>query len=640
MALLAAAFIWPLFQIEYFDNWMSIDGAFIADARFLKENLPHPGWQPLWYCGTRFDYIYPPAVRYGSALLSLATGMSVARAYHFYSAVFLVLGVAGVYALVRAAGRSRRSAWLAALAALVLSPALLIFPDMRSDSVLHMPQRLNVVVKWGEVPHMSALAVLCFALAAAWLGVGRARPAMLATAGVLASLTAANNFYGATALAILFPLLLWALWVERRDAAIWWRGAAVAALAFGLAAFWLTPSYLRVTLENLRFVAEPGNWWSRAVLSGALGGFAWLTWRAKQAWPVFIAGALLVFSLIVIGKPLFGFRVFGEPHRLVPELDLLLILAAVECLRRRWWPLRAAGATVLAASLVVAFPYLRRPWGVFVPDPNPERRIEYRLTEWLHHNLPGARVFATGSLRFWYSVWRDLAEVGGGSDQGMLNPMMSMAQWQITMGSQADRDLYWLQALGADAIVVHGKRSQEMYHHIARPGKFRGLPLLFDSGQDDFVYRVPRRFPGLARVVERSRAASLQTIGWHDNNRDQLRAYVDALEHGPDSPADTEWLSPREMRIRADLRDGESVAVLVSYDPAWRACSDGRRLEIRPDAVRFLRVDAPPGRHEIHLRFETPLENRIGRVLSLITFGVVVWLWIPAWRRNATGIRH
>ena len=78
--LIACWLIGPLFKLEFLDNWGSIESTFIADARLLREHLPHPAWQPLWYCGTRFDYIYPPALRYGTALLSLAAGISTARA--------------------------------------------------------------------------------------------------------------------------------------------------------------------------------------------------------------------------------------------------------------------------------------------------------------------------------------------------------------------------------------------------------------------------------------------------------------------------------------------------------------------------------------------------------------------------------
>src|SRR5690349_6856361 len=85
--LAAALLILPLFRIEYLNNWGSIDSTFIADARFLKQHWPHPNWMPLWYCGTRWDYIYPPALRYGTAMLSMLLGVSTARAYHLYTAI-------------------------------------------------------------------------------------------------------------------------------------------------------------------------------------------------------------------------------------------------------------------------------------------------------------------------------------------------------------------------------------------------------------------------------------------------------------------------------------------------------------------------------------------------------------------------
>src|SRR5260370_3148446 len=48
---LACILIYPLLKLEYLDNWGSIESTFISDARMLREHLPHPAWQPLWYCG-------------------------------------------------------------------------------------------------------------------------------------------------------------------------------------------------------------------------------------------------------------------------------------------------------------------------------------------------------------------------------------------------------------------------------------------------------------------------------------------------------------------------------------------------------------------------------------------------------------
>src|SRR5207237_7239229 len=118
---LAAALFWPPFKAYIVYKLASIERTSIADARFLKEPWPHPQWQPLWYGGTRFDYIYPPALRYGTAALAKFYPMTEARAYHLYTAFFYCLGIAGVYLFVRVACGSRGAAWFAAVATALVS---------------------------------------------------------------------------------------------------------------------------------------------------------------------------------------------------------------------------------------------------------------------------------------------------------------------------------------------------------------------------------------------------------------------------------------------------------------------------------------------------------------------------------------
>ena len=263
--LLSGGFIYKLFAIEYSRNWGSIESTFIADSRMLAEQLPHPGWQPLWYCGTRFDYVYPPALRYSSALISKATGVSTARAYHLYTAILYAFGIVAVYWLVLAGARSRPMACLSAAAAALVSPAFALLPRYRLDSPFWVPQRLHVLTSYGEGPHISSLCVLGAALAASIMAFRSRRLAWVALAGLASALVVSNNFYGATALAILFPLLLWCEWSGSRENRLFLRATAIAALAWGFCAFWLTPSYLKMTAINLRWVAEPGKNSSRLV---------------------------------------------------------------------------------------------------------------------------------------------------------------------------------------------------------------------------------------------------------------------------------------------------------------------------------------------------------------------------------------
>jgi hypothetical protein len=636
--LFTAVLIKPLFRAKYLERWDSIESTFIADGRFLKDHWPHPQWQPLWYCGTRYDYIYPPALRYGTALL--ARVWIPVKAYHIYTALLYCLGIAGVYFLVRMMSGSRGAAWLAAAASALVSPVFVLMPEARWDSQHLAPQRLWVLLRYGEGPHISAMALLPFALAFAWLAFERRRLACLATAAVFCALVALTNFYGATALAIFYPILIWSVWVTSRDNRVWLRAAAIPALAYGLSAFWLTPSYLRITIENLRLVSSPGNRSSMVLLLVAGVLFLAVSLRTasakpRRAYPVFVSGSLLFVGLNVLGNYYFNFRVIGEPHRLVPELDLAIILAAVEALRMLWiWRskflmrVRLARALALVVVLYgawIAHHYVRHAWELYPPEWDYRQRVEYRMSDWMAAHLPQARTMVAGSIRFWWDTWHDLAEPGGGSEQGVLNPYVIPAQWELTLGPDPETAVRWLTALGADAVIVADKQSQEVYRDFAFPHKFNGaLPVLYDDHRGNVIYQVPRRYPSLARVVDSARLRVLQPLT--QTSLERLRAYTAVVEQGPDSPTTTVWNGTDRMRIHARVEPGQSIVVQVTYDPAWHAYLNGRALSVHHDAVDFGVIDAPPGEDDIAYIFETPLENRMGWAITLVSLAIVVAL--------------
>lgn len=641
--LLAAALIWPMFRLTYSKGWGTVESTFIADARYINSHFPHTVWQPLWYGGTRFDYIYPPGLRYGTALIARWGGVPEARAYHLFTALLYPLGIAAVYLFVRAAAGKRRLAWFASLSAALVSPAFLFIPAVRIDSGL-IPQRLNVLARYAEGPHISSWSVLPLALAVCWLALDRFRPWMLIAAGALAAAVVSINFYGASALAVFYLLIVFSLWITRRPAGLWVRALAIPALAYGFTAFWLSPSFLKITLRNMQFVAGKGTGWSRWVLAGVAAGYLLLAFefargKAARAWPLFVAGSALFFSLIVLGWYSWDLRLIGEPIRFIPELDLALILLLLEVLGWLWT--RRSPATRLfvigvpLCVLLLTKPYWRHPWAVYQPDPDYRQRIEYRVTGWMAANMPSARAVAAGSIRFWYNAWHDLAQVGGGSEQGLLNPIVMAAQWEILAGQEAGPAIAWMQALGADAAIVTDSRSQEIFHDWQNPKKFQGvLPVAWDDGSGTVVYKVPRRYPAIARVVESRRLESLVPPSL-PSDYDKVRAYADTLEQGPDSPVETHWDNPDNLRIRAEVKPGQSIVAQISYDPAWIAYSmDGARLPTRPDPLGMLRIDAPPGTRGVRLTMPLPLENVAGWFLTgwtvLVSAGIVVW----ARRRN------
>ena len=86
-------------------------------------------------------------------------------------------GIAGVYWLAYIGSRSRAQAWLAANST-PLSPTS-CHPSSGPDSPDWGPQRLHVMMRYGEGPHISALSILGFALAASYLALRNWRPAVL-----------------------------------------------------------------------------------------------------------------------------------------------------------------------------------------------------------------------------------------------------------------------------------------------------------------------------------------------------------------------------------------------------------------------------------------------------------------------------
>ena len=626
--LFAAILIRPYFKAKYTDKWASIESTFIADARFLIDHWPHPNWQPNWYGGTRFDYIYPPALRYGTAVISKVTGFWPVKAYHFYAAFFYCVGIAGVYLLIRAGTGSRAGAALGAAATAMMSPTFLIIKPLREDAWMLLPLRLGVLVKYGEGPHMTALALIPFALAFTWMALEARRLTALALAAVSCAAVVSNNFYGATALAVFYPVLVWSFWITRQDKSILRPAIAIPVLAYGLTTFWLVPSYFKVTAANLKFVSEHGTTWSIWLAVVVAVAFAVATDkfardRQDRTWAVFVSGCAVFFSLNVLGNYFFNFRVSGEPMRLVPELDMIYIMGMVTILMWLWKkperPPRIVAAVCVIAAFATTAGYIRHAWHMFPLWGDYTNRIEYKIPSWIAKNMPDSRILPTGSVRFWYNAWHDLAQLGGGSEQGLLNQQVQAAQWEITLGEQPKPAILWMQSMGVDATYVADKRSQEIFKDFLFPQKFAGvLSVIYDDQEGNTIYRVPRRYPVRARVVETARFDALHAPRFNDDV-ESLAAYVDVVESGPAVEPKLERNGTDAMTVRATLAAGQSLLLQESYDPAWQAESRGQTLPIRKDALGMMVIDAPPGEHEIHLSFPTPFENKAGRVVTALT---------------------
>ncbi len=641
---LAAVLIGPKFRLKYMENWGSIDATFISDGRMLAENWPHPQWQPLWYGGTRFDFVYPPGLRYATAGLTKLLPIIPARAYHLYTAIMFAFGIAGIFLLVRLGSNCRIAGLLAAFAVASVSPAFLFLKHIRADSYKVFPQRLSALVRYGEGPHMSSLAILGPTLIASFFALKGGNPVAFALAALGAAWAVSNNFYGATALAIFFPILCWAVFVGRKDWMVWLRGAGIGLLAYGLSAVWLTPSFLSITAKNLHYVAKPMTRGSLPLLIACLIAFGVASWwwakgEDSKTYSVFVGGSVVIFSLNVLGNYYWDFRVSGEPERMIPELDMVLILGFVELIRRLWsaapnrWLKPVLTAATVAATIYFGRHFLKHPWQYYVRADYTQRH-EYEISKWVHENIPGQKCMVTGTVRFWWNAWYSEAQVGGGSEQGLQNPNNMVMQWETQMGNNPERDLLWYKAFATDCIIVHLPGSKQPYIDFGFPNKYDGkLPVLKEFTPFDRIYKVPRRYQSLARVVDRDQLSKVTPVP-QEANIEGLTLYTNMLEQGPDRPTKTRWLTWEHLRIDTTAGQNESVLAMMTYDPAWHAYSRGTELKVREDPLGQTVIETTPGEQTIDLKFEKPLENKVGGYVTVASLGLSGLLLLAPFRRK------
>ena len=290
--------------------------------------------------------------------------------------------------------------------------------------------------------------------------------------------------------------------------------------------------------------------------------------------------------------------------------------------RTRW----LAGALMLGLFAPASI-YLGHPRALFPQVNDLESQYVRQWTRWVETNLPGARILPVGMLRLWFDVWKDNAQMDGGSNQGLLNRQYPAAAWQIRVGARGELARLWLQAAGTDAVIVPEPGSRENYLDFQFPGKFRGvLQELWNDGHNTTIYRVPRVNPGLGRVVDDAQLRAVPPLQGGDDEVG-LRRYVAQVERAGQPPVAIQWNGFDHVALSTRTGPGESVLLQQTFDPSWRAQENGRPIPIRPEPIMgFMLLTPGPGQHTIQMEFATPLENRAGQGMFLL--GVVVCGWL------------
>ena len=196
---------WRLFRIEYSRHFDSVEGFFIAMARYISTHWSGFSWWPLWHCGMPYQDTYVPLVHLVVAAVASLAKISAAHAYHDVTGVTYSLGAATLFLMAMRLGASRGAAFLAALIYSLFSPSALLMADVARDiGGWFYGRRLQVLTVYGEGPHVTSLALLPLVILALQHALDRRTGRSFALAALATATLSLTNVPGtmATGLAV------------------------------------------------------------------------------------------------------------------------------------------------------------------------------------------------------------------------------------------------------------------------------------------------------------------------------------------------------------------------------------------------------------------------------------------------------
>jgi len=571
-------------------------------------------WNPLQYGGAPFRYLYPPLFH---VLVGLIPFVSLARAFHLMSGIAHALVPVCLYVLARQLFAARLPAVFAALAYSVFPSPAYVLAAWRAiaQPFAHAPWGFVAMTAFDEAPHAFGFSFALLALAAAW----RERWTL---AALLAGAVLLINWPALIGLG--FPLAGLAVARAKRSGVVD-SIAAVAGLAgtaYGIAAFWMTPGYFvsstllnRIVLRHTLF-AEPWSGASWVILAAALAVAGPSLWRRVPPEFALILVWAAVSGLVIVSYTLARNYLVPSPQRYMLEFNtalILLVAALLSLLRGRMC--LVVCPLLIAGCFVLSFRFVTHAWKLEPQSSDPHQGPAYSAAMWLKDHAGSSRVLASGELDSTLNLWTDVAQVGG-TGQDVSNFLIFAAERQVAFGCGSDSgDIaeLWLRALNAPLAVVHKAASREYFHWYAQPEKFSALPVAWDDGAGDVVYRVPNFDAQEAVVVD---LASLAVLPRMESTADRkfLNAYVKWA--AGKRPVAVRWSSPADASFDVDLAPGEAVLLKINNDPGWHTSG----ATIANDPIGFQLIRAEPGQRHIVLRFGASWDTWLGRAITVAAF--------------------
>lgn len=590
VAALFAVNAWILarfFKTEYTPFMGSIEGAYVAISRWMLLHGMNARWFPLWYGGIPARNTYPPLLHWLVALCARGTGMSVVHSHHAVSAAFYCLGPVALFLFALRLTNSHWKAFIAGVLYSVVTPSAFMMPAVRADMAsVWSSDKIQALIFYGEGPHVTAITLALFALAAIDAALEQESGWRAVLAVVLAAMTALTNWLGAMSL-VCGALVM--LLTRRRNRP--GQFILIGMLAYGLVMPWIPPSGIETVRRNSQIVGGYplgaaqywylAGWVGTTIIIGLL--------LRRTALPDGTRFALLFLFLMAV--PPLGFEWFHayplpQAERYHLELDVaIVIVAGIAAGSRRFvrkspWR-RLAAALLLCGLALVQIPRWRGQVRALLPPFDISKTLEFDQARWVDSHFPDERVFATGSTRFWLDAFGNNPQLGGGFDQGRTNSAIGDMSFAIPyIAGNGPDTVALLAAYGVRAISVTGKNTRNAYKDYRDPGKFAGIiPEVWREG-DDVVYSVPGD-RSLAHVVNAADLVRTTPFDWAAVNR-----FAAAL--GRSSGTTFRWDGTDHASIRTRVTGQEALSVQISWDSGWNASADGSNIAIDHDALGLM----------------------------------------------------
>ncbi|MBM3786280.1 MAG: hypothetical protein FJW30_18120 [Acidobacteria bacterium] len=634
LATLNAAMCWRILLPGVIPYRESIERGYAYFGKLFAANPDYLSWNPLQYCGIPMHYTYLPLLPYVDALLLwIMPGADATSVHRAVCGVALFLTPAAFFLFARETGGRSKPAFWAALALTFLSPLYLLIGAIRTDrGFMDVPWRVQTLIKYGEGPHTAGLLLMLVALIAVHRTARTPGAGWQIAAAVGLAATVLTNWVAGLALAFCVLMLLA---VHFPDPEFRVKRVLLAGLiGYGLAAFWLTPSFVFQMFFN----------WPKDAFDYQLAGkerialATWVTllilirlvfWRfSKNTYLCWITLCLVTFGLPVTLFYSSGINIFPEARRYALEYEMFLLLVYVEAARillsqprRRW---RYTGVFLVYTSLLVITPrtasFLTNRVDKWVLTPK-ENTPEYRSAAALQDLKPTGRVHVSGGTRFRLNSWFPIEQTGGVFETGLRTRVTQDLAYQIrtdlsfSEGLEAEESIVLMRALGVEYVVVHGAESKEYYRDYKNPAKFEGRLEKVWSQDGDSIYRLPSF--RIAHLVK-SGELPAHTVTLRDYR--PWAKYV-AAQLDPQRPAlQFRWIDARHARVDGQLPKDFQVAFAVPWDPNWRASSGGRPVAVKASPVGLMVTESMPvDSAGLDLTFEPSLEERACAGLSIAT---------------------